>query len=192
MMAADATGFMPILFEFLGAASNWAVPLLVMGIPIYGAIRGVKVYEAFIDGAKEGFDVAIRIMPFLVGILLAIGLFRDLEAMQLLTWLVKPATDRIGMPAELLPLALIRPLSGGGATGIMASLFEEYGPDSYIGQMASVMNGSTETTLYVLAVYFGSISVRKTRHALLTGLTADAVGLLGSVWLCSMFFSNLK
>jgi len=124
------------------------------------------VYEVFTEGAKEGFEVAIKIIPFLVAIFLAISVFRSSGAMDFLAWILAPITNFIGMPGELLPLAFMRPLSGSGALGIVSNLVTTYGPDSMIGKMASVMMGSTETTFYILAVYFGSISVRKTRHAL--------------------------
>lgn len=171
--------------------SNWAVPVLILAIPLYAIFKGVKVYEAFVDGAKEGFDVAVRIMPYLVAILVAIGLFRDVEAMEQFSRFVSPFTNLINMPAEILPMAIIRPLSGGGALGVMTSIFTEYGPDSYIGLLASVMMGSTETTFYVLAVYFGSVNIKKTRHALLAGLTADLAGIFAAVTLCYLAFGHM-
>ena len=171
--------------------SDWAVPILILAIPVYGWIRGVKVYEVFVDGAKEGFDVAIRIMPYLVAILVAIGMLRDVKAVDAFAALVGPFTDLISMPPEILPMALIRPLSGGGASGIMNSIFLEYGPDSYVGLMASVMMGSTETTFYVLAVYFGSVNIRKSRHALAAGLIADVVGITLCVFLCAWTFGDM-
>lgn len=196
MSAADSvmtegSGFLFQLQAYLGVIGDWAVPLLIVSIPVYGLIRGVKVYEAFVEGAKEGFDVAVRIMPFLVAILVAIGLFRDLGAMNILAYFVDPITSLIGMPTDVLPLAIIRPLSGGAAAGVMASLLEEHGPDSFIGQLASVMNGSTDTTFYILAVYFGSVGIRKTRHAVLCGLTADVAGIIASVLLCTWYFGHL-
>lgn len=180
-----------LLRLIIETVSDWAVPLIILAIPIIGFIRGVKVYEVFVEGAKEGFDVAVKIMPYLVAILVAIGMLRDVQFIEFFGALVGPFTDLIKMPPEILPLAIIRPLSGGGATGIMVSIFAEYGPDSYIGLMASVMMGSTETTFYVLAVYFGSVNIRKTRHALPAGLVADVVGIITAVVLCSIFFADL-
>jgi spore maturation protein B len=171
--------------------ANWAVPILLVGIPLYAVIRGVKVYELFCEGAREGFDVAVRIMPFLVAILIAIGMFRDSLAMDSFAVLVGPMTGLIGMPPEILPLALIRPLSGGGALGIMNSILIEYGPDSLQGQMASILQGSTETTFYVLAVYFGSVNIRKTRHALYAGLAGDLAGVLAAVTLANIAFGSV-
>jgi len=165
-----------------------AIPAILVIIPVYGYRRGVKVYEAFTDGAKEGFEVALRIIPFLVAIFLAISAFRSSGAMEILTWIISPVTDKIGMPGELVPMALMRPLSGSGALGIMSELIKTHGADSFIGRLASIMMGSTETTFYVLAVYFGSINVKQTRHALPAALTADLAGIIASVIICHAIF----
>lgn len=179
------------LQHILQVIADWSVPLIILVIPAYAICKGVKVYEVFVEGAKEGFNVAVRVMPFLVAILMAIGMFRDVQAMEFCARIVGPITELIHMPAEILPMALIRPLSGGGAIGVMNSLFIEYGPDSYIGLMASVMQGSTETTFYVLAVYFGSVNIKRSRHALAAGLTADIFGLVCATLLCWLFFGGL-
>jgi spore maturation protein B len=171
--------------------SNWSVPMLIAAIPLYGMIKGVKVYEVFVDGAREGFDVAVRIMPYLVAILVAIGLFRDVTAMNLLIKYLEPFTSIIGMPAEILPMAIIRPLSGSGASGVMNSIFITYGPDSFVGLMASVMMGCTETTLYVLAVYFGAVNIKKTRHALPAGIIGDIGGIAATLVFCHWAFGDL-
>ena len=168
--------------------SLYAIPLILLSITTYGVIKKVKVYEVFTEGAKEGFNTAIRVIPFLTAMLVAIGVFRASGAMDYFAKLVAPITNAIGMPSEVLPMALMRPLSGGGASGIMNGLFTEFGPDSLIGRMASVMNGSTDTTFYVLADYFGSISIKKTRHALSAGLLADAAGLLAAVIVTNIMF----
>jgi len=173
--------------QSLQTVADWAVPMLILGIPLYAICRGVKVYEVFVEGAKEGFDIGVRIMPFLVAILVAIGMFRDVNGVTMFASIFGPITDAIKMPAEILPLAIIRPLSGGGASGVMIDIFKAHGPDSYLGMLASVMYGSTETTFYVLAVYFGSVNIRKTRHALLAGLAGDFAGLSASVWLVYLF-----
>lgn len=185
------TSLIDTLQVYLGVVADWSVPMLILLIPTYAVFKGVKVYEVFVDGAKEGFDVAVRIMPYLVAILVAIGLLRDVQAMEKFGELIGPVTGLIKMPAEILPMALIRPLSGGGATGVMNSIFIEYGPDSYVGLLASVMMGSTETTFYVLAVYFGSVGIKKTRHAVLAGLVGDFAGMLAATWLCYIFFGSL-
>lgn len=174
--------------KFMEALSLYAIPFLLLAIPLYGYIKKVKVYEAFTDGAKEGFTTAVRIIPFLVAMLVAIGVFRESGAMELLTNVLAPVTQLIGMPADVFPMAIMRPLSGGGAQGVMTELFNSFGPDSLVGRMASVMMGSTETTFYVLAVYFGAVSVKKTRHALPAGLIADVVGLLTAVFVVNLMF----
>ncbi|HDH57266.1 MAG TPA: spore maturation protein [Bacteroidetes bacterium] len=176
--------------NLLGAISDWAIPLLAGGIVLIALTRRVKLYEAFVEGAKEGFNVGVRIIPYLVAILCAIAFFRASGAMELLTSIVSPLTNLLGMPAETLPMALVRPLSGSGALGVMSELINTHGPDSFIGRVASTMMGSTETTFYVLAVYFGSVGVTKVRHALWAGLIADAAGLIAAVWICRWVFSG--
>jgi spore maturation protein B len=163
--------------------SNWTLALILVGIPLYGFLKGVKVYEAFVEGAKEGFQVAVRIIPYLVAILAAVGAFRAAGAMDALARLLAPVTSRIGLPPEVLPMAIVRPLSGGGALGILGSIFATpgLGPDSYAGRLASVLQGSTETTFYVLSVYCGAVGVVRYRHALAAGLCADATGLVASI-----------
>jgi len=168
--------------------SKYAIPFILLAIPTYGMFKKVKVYEAFTEGAKDGFYTAVKIIPYLVAMLVGIGIFRASGAMDLLTKALNPITSLIGMPSEVLPMALMRPLSGGGASGIMNSLFEAHGPDSIIGRMSCVMIGSTETTFYVLAVYFGAVSIRKTRHALPAGLIADAVGIITAVVVANLMF----
>ncbi len=165
-----------------------AIPALIVFIMVFATLKGVKIYEVFVEGAKEGFQVAVRIIPYLVAMLVAIGIFRAGGAMEMLGTLVGPITTFIGMDPELLPLALLRPLSGSGALGVMSELVTTHGPDSLIGRMASVMMGSTETTFYVLAVYFGSVSVFRTRHALPGGLVADVVGIITAVFVTQWFF----
>lgn len=177
------------MFEnIVNAISLYAIPFIIVSIVLFGAFKKVNVYETFTDGAREGFNTAVSIIPFLVGMLVAIGVFRASGALDLITNALSPITSKIGMPGEVLPMALIRPLSGGGASGVMNELFATYGPDSLIGRMASVMNGSTETTFYVLAVYFGAVGIKKTRHALPAGLIADAVGLITAVVVTNMMF----
>ncbi|QZY54446.1 spore maturation protein [Crassaminicella profunda] len=175
--------------KIMETISIYAIPLIILIIPLYGFIKKVKVYEAFTEGAKEGFKTGVMIIPYLVAMLVAIGIFRKSGAMDLLVSAVSPITNLIGMPAEVLPMAIMRPLSGGGASGIMNDLFTTYGPDSLIGRMASIMNGSTETTFYVLAVYFGAVGIKKTRHALPAGLIADFVGLITAVFVTNLMFN---
>ena len=169
--------------------SLYAIPMIIFIIVGYAfLVKKVKVYEVFCEGATEGFTTAIRIIPFLVAMLVAIGIFRSSGCIDIMMRVLDPVFSAIGMPGEVLPMAIMRPLSGGGATGIMNDLMLTYGPDSLIGRIASTMMGSTETTFYVLAVYFGAVSIRKTRHAVAAGLLADLAGLLTAVWICNVMF----
>jgi len=179
---------MEILVDIISTISVVAIPVLVLFIVIYGAIKKVKIYEAFVEGAKEGFNVGVRIIPYLVAMLVAIGIFRAGGAMEILAIILSPITNLIGMPAEALPMALMRSLSGSGALGVMSEIIKTHGPDSLIGRMVAVMMGSGETTFYVLAVYFGSVSISKTRHAVPAGIIADITSILISVWLVNLIF----
>jgi len=174
--------------DILAAVSTWAIPVMLVGIPLVGIFRKVKVYDAFIDGAKEGFDVAVRIIPFLVGLLVAIGMFRASGAMDLLTSALKPAMNAVGFPAELVPLAILRTLTGSGSLAFTTDLVKTYGPDSLIGRMAATMYGSSETTFYVLAVYFGAVGVKRTRHAVPAALIGDVVAAIATVAVCAWMF----
>ncbi len=170
----------------IDTVSLLAIPLVLTFFPLFGAARSIPVYEEFIEGAKEGFHVAIRIIPFLVAILVAIGMFRAAGGIDLIAKALGPLLNAVGFPVELLPLTLMRPLSGGGASGIFNELIREVGPDSLIARMASCIMGSTETTFYVIAVYFGSVAVRRTRHAVPAGLLADATGVIASIIVCRL------
>ncbi|MCF7809315.1 MAG: spore maturation protein [Candidatus Marinimicrobia bacterium] len=172
----------------INGVSAIAIPLLMLTIIIHGRYKQVKVYEVFTEGAKEGFDVAVRIIPYLVAILVAIGAFRSSGALDILTGLLTPLTSMIGMPGEVIPMALMRPLSGSGAIGIVSELINTYGADSLPARMAAVMEGSTETTFYVLAVYFGSVGIKKTRHALPAALLADLAGIISAVLVTQIMF----
>ena len=179
----------PDLFKaIINIISIIAIPGLIFMFIGYGAIKKVKVYEVFVVGAKEGFDVAVRIIPYLVAMLVAIGIFRAGGGMHILIAALEPFTNLIGMPAEALPMAIMRPLSGSGSLGIMAEIIATHGPDSFIGILVSTFFGSTETTFYVLAVYFGSVNIRNTRHALPAGLLADVAGILGAVFIVKLLF----
>jgi spore maturation protein SpmB len=156
----------------------------------FGAARKVSVYEVFVEGAKDGFLVAVRIIPYLVAILVAVGMFRASGALDVLVAAISPVTTLFGLPGEALPMALLRPLSGSGAYGVLASIINDpaVGPDSYVGYLVSTFQGSTETTFYVIAVYFGAVQIKRIRHALWAGLTADLVGIIAAVFICSMLF----
>lgn len=170
--------------------SQWVIPLVILFIGGIGYLRGVKVYESFVEGAKEGFNIAIMIIPYLVAILFAVALFDTGGAMKLLAFILQPITNLLGMPPAILPLAIIRPLTGAGARGVMLNIFDEYGPDSIEGLIASVLQGSTETTFYVLAVYLGSVGIRRTRYAVPACLTGDIVGIIASVIICNLWFGT--
>jgi len=166
-----------------------AIPVIIVMFIGYGAYKKVKVYEQFVEGAKEGFNIAIRIIPYLVAMLVAIAIFRAGGAMN--NWLVpilKFVTEPIGMPAEALPMALMRPLSGSGSLGIMAEIMKVHGPDSFIGILVSTFYGSTETTFYVLAVYFGAVNIKNTRYALPVGLIADVAGILAALFIVKLLY----
>ncbi|HEY0139339.1 MAG TPA: nucleoside recognition domain-containing protein [Thermoanaerobaculia bacterium] len=168
--------------------SLWAVPVLLVGIPLVGIIRKVKVYDVFIEGAKEGFDIAVRIIPFLVGMLVAIGMFRGSGAMDILTNALRPVMNAIRFPAEVFPLAVLRTLTGSGSLALTTDLVKTHGPDSVLGRMAATMYGSSETTFFVLAVYFGAVSIRKTRHAVPAALIGDVVAAIAAVLVCWYLF----
>jgi spore maturation protein B len=174
--------------EVLSIIAVFVVPSILVGFPIYGLIKGVPVYETFVEGAKEGFHVAVRIIPYLVAILFAIAMFRASGAMDFLVRALNPVLALVGFPAEVLPMAIIRPLTGSGSAALVADMINEYGEDSIFVKMAAVMFGSSETTFYVIAVYFGAINVRRTRHAVPSGLAADVAATFFAVWTVRLFF----
>ncbi len=172
----------------VNAVSLLSIPFLLSFFPLYATLRRVKVYEEFVEGAKEGFQVSVMIIPYLVAILVAIGMFREAGGITMLTNLLKPALDLVHFPTELLPMCLVRPLSGSGTLGLFSDLVKEFGPDSLIARTAGTIFGSTETTFYVIAVYFGAVGVKRTRHAVPAGLIADVVGIIASVVICRLMF----
>lgn len=163
------------------------IPLLFFLIVGYAMIRRVKVYESFIEGGKEGFGIFIKILPYIVAILVAIGMFRVSGGLDFLSELLAPWTLKLGLPAEVLPVALMKPLSGSGSLGLVAEIVQAE-PDSFSARVASTMFGSTDTTFYIIALYFGSVGVKKVRHAMLAGLIADAAGILAAIWVCHAVF----
>jgi spore maturation protein SpmA len=184
---AEMEGKGPII-RVLFAVAILAVPFLLSFFPLYAALRGVKVYEQFVEGAKEAFAVGMRIVPFLVAMLVAIRMLRDAGVIGLMTEGLTPLFQAIHFPADLLPLVLMRPLSGSATQGIFVELVRNFGADSLIARMAATIYGSTETTFYVIAVYFGSVAVRQTRHAIAAGLIADSVAVIASVTICHLLF----
>ena len=168
--------------------SNFLFLAFIIGIPLFAAYKKLNVFDTFIVGAKQGVETTLNLVPYLVAMIVAIGMLRASGFFGLLASVLGPILNRLGMPAELLPLALVRPFSGGAANGVMAELIHHEGGNSIISKMAATMMGSTETTFYVIAVYFGSIGIKQTRHAIPTGLLADLAGILASVWICRLVF----
>jgi spore maturation protein SpmA len=181
----------PITVLYGKVIAPWILPGLMVGFLLFGVVRRVSIYEVFVEGAKEGFQVAIRIIPYLVAILVAVGMFRASGALDALVGAIGQWTLALGMPAEALPMALLRPLSGSGAYGVMASIINDpaIGPDSYTGYLVTTLQGSTETTFYVLAVYFGAVQIKRIRHALWAALTADLVAIIAAVAAVSWLFA---
>ncbi|MGI6566732.1 MAG: spore maturation protein [Firmicutes bacterium] len=177
-----------MIINIMEGISRWAVPALVLGIPLWGLVRGVRVYEAFVEGAKHGLASAVRITPYLIAMFVAIRVFRAAGGMDLLLKAITPFTNMLGIPPEVVPMGIIRPLSGSGALGMLGELLHTYGPDSLVGMTASTIQGSTETTLYVLTVYFGAVGITRSRHALPIGLWSDLAGFLAAVLVCRRLF----
>lgn len=169
--------------------ANWMLLIFIVGIPLFGATKRINVFDAFIVGAKEGFNTILNIIPYLIAMIVAIGMLRASGFFNLLTDFLTPLLTLIGMPPEVVPLALVRPFSGSASTGLMVELIHQYGGDSLIAKTAATMMGSTETTFYVIAVYFGSIGIRRTRHAIPAGLLADLAGIIASVMICHYLFA---
>lgn len=168
----------------LNEFSNGLFLLFIVGIPLYGAWKKIAVFDAFVDGAKDGFSISMSLIPYLIAMMVAIGMLRASGFFELLNLWLGPMLAHVGMPSELLPLALIRPFSGSASNGLMADLMHQFGGNSMIAKMAGTMMGSTETTFYVIAVYFGTVNIRRTRHAIPAGLLADLAGVIASVWIC--------
>jgi spore maturation protein SpmB len=173
---------------FLELIQSWAFPTLIAGLLLIGVAGRVSVYDSMIAGAKEGLDVAVRIVPYLVAIIAAVKMLRVSGLLDMVISALAPITAAVGVPAEVLPMALLRPLSGSGAFGVMSETLQASGPDSFIGMVASTLQGSTETTFYVLALYYGAARVTLTRHTLAACLTGDLAGFVGAVAACHLFF----
>jgi spore maturation protein B len=179
---------MDTLRNVISLISYFIIPLILVGFPLYGLFKRVPVYESFVEGAREGFQVAVRIIPYLVAILFAIAMFRASGAMDTLIGALDPVLSLLGFPPEVLPMAIIRPLTGSGSAAIVVDMINQYGEDSLFVKMAAVMFGSTETTFYVIAVYFGAVNIKRTRHALPAGLTADLAAMIIAVWTVRLLF----
>lgn len=174
--------------SIIEVVSVFVLPLLIVGFPLYGLIKKVPVYEEFVEGAKDGFKVAVTIIPYLVAILFAIGMFRASGAMEFMVEGLRPVLGWIGVPPEVLPMMIIRPLTGSGSAAIVLDMIQQFGEDSILVKMVATMFGSTETTFYVIAVYFGAVNVKKTRHAVPAGLAADIVAMFLGVYVVMWLF----
>ncbi|MBL5768313.1 spore maturation protein [Heyndrickxia sporothermodurans] len=172
----------------LSIVSIWIIPILIGFILIYSVMKKTPAYESFVDGGKEGIKIAVSIIPFLVGMLVAITVFRASGALDFFVQLLRPVLDFLGVPSEIVPLALIRPISGNAALGIMSDILKVHGPDTFIGKLASTIQGSTDTTLYVLTVYFGAVGIKKMGDALKVGLLADLVGIGAAIIIITWMF----
>lgn len=161
------------------------IPIIVVIIITYGMIKGKKVYEWFIEGAKEGLKVCLNIFPYLLAMIIAVNIFREAKLLDLLNNIIAPVGSLIGLPKEIIPLVLIKPLSGSGAIGILTDIVKTYGPDSYIGLIASVIMGTTETIFYTITVYFGAVQIKKIRHTLWAAVLADLTAIIISIFLVS-------
>jgi spore maturation protein B len=177
-----------MVMDALASLSHWAFPIMLVGIPLYGLLKGVKVYEVFVEGAIDGFWLALKILPYLVGIFVAFSVFRASGALDILVSGFSIFTGPLGIPAEVVPLMFIRPISGSGALGITAELMRKWGPDSFTGFLASTLQGSTDTTFYIITLYFGAVGVKRTRHALPVALLGDMAAFLAAVAVCHSVF----
>lgn len=176
--------------EIISAISLWLIPVLIGFILIYGTMKKVPTYESFVEGGKEGIKIAVSIIPFLVGMLVAISVFRASGALDAMMKWLGPLLQAIGVPPEVAPLAIIRPISGTAALGMTSDLIATYGPDSFIGRLAAVLQGSTDTTFYVLTVYFGAVGIKKMGDALKVGLLADLIGIIAAIVIVKMVFGG--
>lgn len=176
------------MIDLFGLISTWAIPVLVATVLVYASLKKVPIFDTFVEGGREGFSIAVSLIPYMVGMLVAIGIFRESGAFDLFARLISPITNLLGIPGEVVPLAIMRPISGNGALAITAEILQRFGPDSLIGTIASTMQGSTDTTFYILTVYFGSVGIKKIRYSMTVGLLADIAGFLASVLVCKLVF----
>lgn len=173
----------------MASLSAWAIPCVIFAIVLYAFLNGTDVFSEFIAGAGEGMKTSVSILPALVALITAVGIFKASGALDLITHFLSPFTEKIGIPGEVVPLALLRPVSGSGAMVIFTDILETYGPDSLVGRIASVMQGSTETTFYTIAVYYGAVGIKNTRHTVPSSVTADIVGFVMSAVTVRLLFS---
>jgi spore maturation protein B len=168
--------------------SVYSIPFIIIFVLVFGYLKGVKLYEAFIEGAADGLKVSIKILPYLITMLFAIAIFRESGILDIITYILSPVLKIVGVPPEVLPLVLMKPMSGSGSLGITADILREYGPDSIVGRIASTMMGSSETVLYTMAVYYGAVGIKKMRHTLACALIAHITGVIASCIICKIVF----
>ena len=175
--------------NLLNLISLWALPIIIISILTFGLIKKIPVYEVFTEGAKDGFQVAVKIIPYLVAIIVGISMLRASGAIEMGVNILQPLLSHFNIPADTIPLMIVRSLSGSGALGIFSDIANNLGPDSYATKLAAVMLGSSETTFYVLAVYFGAVGITKIRYALIVGLLADLIGIIAAISVCNWLFA---
>lgn len=176
------------MFQILAVISAWIMPAFLLIVFSHAYLNKVDIFDTFVEGAEDAFQLVIRLMPYIVGVYVAIGIFRASGALDFLASLFRPLLTLARIPEEVLPLFIVRPLSGPAALGLTADLINRHGPDSFIGRLAATIDGSTDTTIYILAVYFASVGIKKARYALPVGLLADCMGFLASVYVCYLIF----
>ena len=178
------------MFGVVSDLSRWAIPIVLLLVPLIALTRKVNIFETFVEGAEAGFATAIKTIPYLVAMLVAVSVFRASGALDHMVYLFTPLLSVVGMPAEVLPHAIMRPLSGGAALGIATDVINANGPDSFIGRLVSTMQGSSDTTFYVLTLYFGSVGISRYRYSIFSGLSADFTTLIASIYICHMVFNS--
>ncbi|MFC4404311.1 spore maturation protein [Gracilibacillus xinjiangensis] len=177
------------MIQWITTISVWLIPCIILFILLVATAKKISSYELFVEGGKEGLKMAISLLPFLLGMLVAIAILRSSGALDAFIQLIEPVLTKLGFPAEMAPLAIIRPISGTAALSVTTEIIQTYGPDSFLGRLASTMQGSTDTTLYILTVYFGAVGIKKMGDALKVGLIADFIGIIVSVIVVSWIFA---
>jgi len=176
------------MYYYITLISTWIIPMFILITLLLAGWRKIPAYELFVEGGKEGIQMAISILPFLLGMIVAIAILRSSGALDAFIDFLRPFLSKVGVPPDILPLAVIRPISGTAALAMTTEITEIYGPNSYIGRLAATMQGSTDTTLYILTVYFGAVGIKKMRYALKVGLLADVIGIISALWITYLVF----
>lgn len=174
--------------EIISSISSWSIPVIIAFILSFALFKKEKLFEHFTEGAAHGIKTVLNIFPYLLAMLVAINIFKVSGGLEFMVKIIEPITRRLNIPSAVVPLLFLRPLSGSGSLSYTGYLLKEYGVDSYIGKLASTIQGSTETTFYIIAVYFGAIGIKKYRYAMTVGLLADLVGFFASVFICKILF----